>query len=345
MMRELLVPSGVRVRSLAVALATLLMVGAASAATDLTLLDVAPLPVACEAPGEGPCLVVRPVGALEWREHAGVLQGIDPRTGHGYRLLVSGWHDAGGGEVLAVLEDVPLGDVRWRIESAQSDGEHLDLDPATSPWLRFDISGGRFGGDAGCNSFFGRVYPLAPGELTLGPVASTLMACPGPLMTQERLVLGALEGVENYSLEGERLRLHGTTGSLWLTPLLPERPTAAASLWGDADLVEFDELVADAALAGAEWATDPLRVTLTLLPPWDSAQVDVQRRDTQPEQAPHSVVSLEAGGFLDDSLAGFRRVAVLERLDDGRWRVIATTDAVRCGRGEALWVGPAEMCP
>ena len=316
--------------------------------TDHVLLDVSPLPVSCGAAAadgsDGACLLVRPLGEEAWRELGAPIAGFTPVGGVGYRLLVRA-QDDGAWEALAQLEAVPLGDVRWRIETVDVAGERLDPLPETEPWLRLDASAGRVVADVGCNALFAAAYAFAPGRIAFGPAGSTLMACPEPVMRPERSVLQALEGAARYDVEGDRLRLSGPGGALWLTPLLPPRPTAAGAVWDDGALACFDQSVAAAAAAGEAWPREPLQVTLAFFPPWDAAQLDVRRRDTAPEGARFSVVSLEAGGFRDDALAGYRRVAVLERLDSGRWRVIASTDAMRCRRGEASWIGPPDLCP
>ena len=321
---------------------------AAPSATDAILLDVSPLPVACSMEeteaDEVVCLLVRPLGEAGWEVLEAPIDGFEPDGGVGYRLLVRPLED-GAHTLLAQLEAVPLGDVRWRIERIDVGGEQHQPLAHTEPWLLVDASAGRLRADAGCNTIFAAAYPLAPGRIAFGPAASTRMACPEPVMGQEQAMLQALEGAERYEVVGDRLRLSGPGGALWLTPLPPPRPTAAGAVWDEGALGCFDQSVAVAAAAGEVWPSDPLLVTLALFPPWDTAQLDVQRRDVEPEAARFSVVSLEAGGFLDDSVAGYRRVAALERLESGRWRMIATTAAIRCGRGEALWLGPPDLCP
>ena len=355
----------------------------ALASGEFALVDVAPLTVPCEreptatrlraaaepgtatqaptaAAGQDDCLLVRPLGEHDWTLRADRWDDFVPLDGHGYRLFVRGGGSVGGNgsgsagttgfdgdagwQVLGVLEEVPLGDVRWRIEAVEVAGGRQDLHEAEA-WLRVDASSGRLAGSAGCNGFFGEAYLQATGRIDLRVTVSTLIACEEPRMEQERLVLEALRGADGYASVGGRLRLAGGTSALWLSPLLPARPTAAGRVWGDGELACFDHGTADAAASGASWPHDPLLVTLALWSPWDAARVDLQRRDSEPEQAPYSVVSMEASGFLDDSLAGLRRVTLLERLADDRWRVVAATEAVRCARGEALWIGPPERCP
>lgn len=59
--------------------------------------------------------------------------------------------------------------------------------------IAFSADGAVFG-TTGCNRFNGQAI-AAPGVITFtGPMASTKMACPGPMMTQEMQVLQALQG-------------------------------------------------------------------------------------------------------------------------------------------------------
>lgn len=337
--------TALRMRTLLHATAVLLLVGAASALSELELLDVAPLAVPC-APdaAERACLMVRASDGEPWRVSEGVITGFEPRAGHGYRLAVG--VDAGGGrELLAVLEEVPLGDLRWRVETVEVGAERIDVAGSADAWLRLDASGERVHGSGGCNAFFGAAQPIGHGQTALGPLAGTLMACPEPLMVVERALTTLLAGLVTFDQDGAWLRLRSPSGSAWLRPELPREATATVRRWGEPGLAAFDATVAAASARGEPWPADPLLVALALAEPWDAAVLDVARRDADPEGARVSVVSVEARGFLDDSVAGFRRVAVLERRDDGRWRVVAETDAVRCARGDTLWIPASELCP
>ena len=66
---------------------------------------------------------------------------------------------------------------------------------------------GRVAGSGGCNRYFSAVEFGEPGELLLGPVGSTMMACPQLIMVQEQLYLKAMQVVETYRLDGNRLEL------------------------------------------------------------------------------------------------------------------------------------------
>lgn len=57
--------------------------------------------------------------------------------------------------------------------------------------LQFD--GTRLSGSAGCNRFGGG-YKVTDGMLSAGPLAATMMACPGPAMEQERAFFDLMQG-------------------------------------------------------------------------------------------------------------------------------------------------------
>jgi len=337
------------VAAVAVALVAIaaLQIAVAQGDPGWSLVDIAPLPVACEGSPGTTCPLVRPLGSSEWRAWDGGIEGFEPIAGHAYRVLARGDEASGPLRVAAVLEDVPLGDVEWRIHAATVANERLEFGRERDPALRFDLVSGRMSGTAGCNQLSA---PFAVGvgrQVVIGPIVSTLMACPDPLMRQEQAVVQTLEGALTYTLDGERLRVEGAGGSLWLSPVLPSRQSAAGRTWPDPELARVDERVADAADAGAPWASDPLRVALEWLPTMpESAVVDVERRDTQIEFAPYSVVSVTVGGLLDDSVAALRDVLVLERMESGHWRIVAVTEAQRCARGDHVgWLGLPDLCP
>lgn len=92
------------------------------------------------------------------------------------RFLAEGSADAGG-------QDVP-GHV-WRLLALD------DIAPLEDPVFVFSPSGS-ISGTTGCNRFDGQIR-TAPGAFALSdPFATTRMACPGPLETQEKEILGAL---------------------------------------------------------------------------------------------------------------------------------------------------------
>jgi heat shock protein HslJ len=71
------------------------------------------------------------------------------------------------------------------------------------------ITPGRVAGSSGCNRLVGG-YTLTGEGLQFGAMGSTMMACPEPLMEQERRMLDALEQVTRFDIaEDGALRLIG----------------------------------------------------------------------------------------------------------------------------------------
>ena len=62
------------------------------------------------------------------------------------------------------------------------------------------LDAGRVAGSAGCNRIVGS-FSLTGEGLRFGPMASTMMACPDPLMEQERRMLDALEQVVAFDMD------------------------------------------------------------------------------------------------------------------------------------------------
>jgi heat shock protein HslJ len=115
---------------------------------------------------------------------AGPTEGTTPGPSSPSDLIGTSWTLVGIGEAIA-------------IESA---GANLTFDPA-----------GTVSGSTGCNSFSG-TYAIDGTALTLGPLATTRMACEEPLMAQEAAVLEALTAVSGWEVDDFEL-LHLTGGT------------------------------------------------------------------------------------------------------------------------------------
>jgi heat shock protein HslJ len=76
--------------------------------------------------------------------------------------------------------------------------------------VRFES--GRLAGFSGCNNFSGS-YKMVGDNLTIGPVASTQMACSEPASSIERVVQAALAGTLRYQIEGENLTAVAASGA------------------------------------------------------------------------------------------------------------------------------------
>lgn len=76
------------------------------------------------------------------------------------------------------------------------------------------FDGSQISGSAGCNSYFGS-FSAADGEIEIGPLASTLKACPEEgVMEQEAEFLAALESAATYSIMGNRLEMRTADDAL-----------------------------------------------------------------------------------------------------------------------------------
>ncbi len=115
-----------------------------------------------------------------------------------------------------------LAGTSWRAESVTG----LPVLPGVASTLAFSEDGGRVAGDAGCNRYGG---PLAveDGELRVGPLVATRVACAPPPTEQERRFLTALEQGRRFELvDGRRVLLLRSAGR--------EAPTRFVRLGGGA---------------------------------------------------------------------------------------------------------------
>jgi heat shock protein HslJ len=75
---------------------------------------------------------------------------------------------------------------------------------------------GQVSGSLGCNGFSGN-YQVNDGKLDFGPLASTMMACQEPQMTQESSAFLVLTGTVRFTLDGSTLTIFDTSGANALT--------------------------------------------------------------------------------------------------------------------------------
>ena len=108
-----------------------------------------------------------------------------------------------------------LNDQDWRLDQYRTEAGLTDAVAAGRPAvLRFED--GRLGGSAGCNRLLGG-YTLDGEELRISPnLASTMMACPQPLMAQEQAVMAALTQVAGFDVTDDGLVLTDADGEVLL---------------------------------------------------------------------------------------------------------------------------------
>jgi len=83
---------------------------------------------------------------------------------------------------------------------------------ARPPTAAFD--GARVSGFGGCNRYTGQAEEKSSGAITIGSLAVTKMACPGPAMEVEARYLTVLGGATKYVFAGRRLVLSGSAGEM-----------------------------------------------------------------------------------------------------------------------------------
>ena len=106
---------------------------------------------------------------------------------------------------LSSLETVAGGE--WRLVGLTLEDRQVDIDPEATPTLSVEETG-RIQGLATLNRYFGQLELEAEGRIRwAGPLGSTMMAGPEPLMDQETAFLKALEGARRIALSDGRLIL------------------------------------------------------------------------------------------------------------------------------------------
>jgi len=99
----------------------------------------------------------------------------------------------------------------WVLESYGEPGKLQSVLPDAEITVRFDSATAQVAGSAGVNRYFG-AYKLDGNKLIIpGPMGSTMMAGPQPLMDQETEFLMALQAAESCKIEGDKLTI--TCGS------------------------------------------------------------------------------------------------------------------------------------
>ncbi|WP_426416571.1 META domain-containing protein [Aestuariirhabdus sp. LZHN29] len=112
----------------------------------------------------------------------------------------------------------------WVLEQLVIDGSVISLPVRAKLQLSAkSTDNGRINGHGGCNGFFGG-YSVDKQKIKIGPLGSTMMACPEPLMQQEQQLLQAVSSATSFQHRGDTLVLTSDDGAirLTLTPLPPQ---------------------------------------------------------------------------------------------------------------------------
>jgi heat shock protein HslJ len=101
--------------------------------------------------------------------------------------------------------------VSWRLTTLA--GKAPQLSPGSSRPVTVRFEAGRVAGFSGCNTFTGS-YAIDGDRVTLGRLATTMMACPEPEMALESAFHAALSGTVHYSIQADQLRLIAASGTV-----------------------------------------------------------------------------------------------------------------------------------
>jgi len=107
----------------------------------------------------------------------------------------------------------PLVETRWRIARLRETALAPEAGLAEAYLVLQAGEGQRFAASVGCNMLVGG-FEMERRRLAFGPVAATLMACPPPLDSQERLLGEVLGAVRGWQIDGERLELLDDAGAV-----------------------------------------------------------------------------------------------------------------------------------
>lgn len=124
----------------------------------------------------------------------------------------------GGGDLLTYTKEEapPLTGVTWQV-TGYNNGRQAVVSLIEGSELNVVFSeDGTVSGSSGVNTFSGS-YTVDGGRISIGPLATTLMAGDPALMEQEAAFLAALESVSAYGIRGSELELRSEDGALAVT--------------------------------------------------------------------------------------------------------------------------------
>lgn len=129
--------------------------------------------------------------------------------------LIDGMLDLISERIEGRLTTAELGGSRWRLESLAI-GDAAVADPA----ITLAVDAGRVSGRSGCNAYSGAIEDGdRPGQIRVGPLAGTRMACEADLMRLEDAYLNAIQAADHFSFLTGTLVLTSVDGSGRITRL------------------------------------------------------------------------------------------------------------------------------
>lgn len=118
--------------------------------------------------------------------------------------------------------------VRWMLDSYDSNGVTKNAPGAASADALFER--GTVSGFSGVNSFSGK-YELSGSKLTVGQLASTMMAGPPELMDFEQSYTAALERADSFTADEDSLDIFDRSGRAVLTYTKGDAASLGGGTW------------------------------------------------------------------------------------------------------------------
>lgn len=115
-----------------------------------------------------------------------------------------------GCSAIGAAQGGQLEGVTWRLSTYLADGKPVEVPAAIGATATF--AGGQVSGSNGCNSY-GGPYVASGSSLTVGPLASTMMAC-GPVQSAiESAFMTGFQAAGSYTATEAQLTIYDTTGA------------------------------------------------------------------------------------------------------------------------------------
>jgi heat shock protein HslJ len=144
-------------------------------------------------------------------------------------LAACGSASSDSGATTSAADGLPLEDTSWGLVSfADGDGQTVEVPDGVTATALF--SDGSVSGSGGCNRFSGP-YELDGDALSVGPVASTLMACIGPQSEVEQAYFLALDATAAFRTDASSLTLLDEAGDALLTFGVVEPVSLTGTEW------------------------------------------------------------------------------------------------------------------
>lgn len=140
------------------------------------------------------------------------LEGVQEFRINGGNLIITYTTEEGSGVMVFENHHTAMNnsivDTAWKLLFWTESNSMIDV--AADSEVSLNFTGDRLSGTGGCNRLVGS-YKINDNKLEMSPLASTSMACEPELMTQESHFMQALQGIQEFRINGENLVITYTT--------------------------------------------------------------------------------------------------------------------------------------